>query len=79
MAHYAGLDVSNEETAIHVVDEAGKTVWRGRRTSDPDGLAIALRRYAPDLVRVGFEMGPLAPWFYHSLKAQGLPVICVDA
>jgi len=29
MAHYAGLDVSDKETAIHVVDASGKTVWRG--------------------------------------------------
>ena len=31
MAHYAGLDVSDKETAIHVVDGSGKTVWRGKR------------------------------------------------
>ena len=31
MPHYAALDVSNEETAIHIVDELGKTVWRGKR------------------------------------------------
>src|SRR5215207_10433473 len=35
MPHYAALDVSNEETAIHVVDDAGRTVWRGKRASDP--------------------------------------------
>lgn len=28
MPHYAALDVSNEETAIHVIDETGATVWR---------------------------------------------------
>jgi hypothetical protein len=26
MPHYAALDVSNQETAIHVVDDAGRTV-----------------------------------------------------
>src|SRR3954469_11403407 len=79
MPHYAALDVSNEQTAIHVVDEAGRTVWRGKRASDPEALATALRRHAPDLVRVGLETGFLTPWLYHSLKAAGLPVVCIEA
>src|SRR4028119_2166766 len=79
MPHYAALDVSNEETAIHVLDETGRTVWRGKRTSEPEALATALRRHAPDLVRVGLETGFLTPWLYHSLKALGLPVICLEA
>jgi len=79
MPHYAALDVSNDETAIHVVDEAGRTVWRGKRASDPEALAAALRRHAPDLVRVGLETGFLTPWLYHSLKAIGLPIVCLEA
>jgi transposase len=79
VAHYAGLDVSDKETAIHVVDGSGKTVWRGKRPSEPDALAAALRRHAPELERVGLETGQLAPWLYHSLKALGLPVVCLDA
>src|SRR5215217_1512487 len=79
MPHYAALDVSNAETAIHVVDEAGRTVWRGKRASDPEPLAAALRRHAPELQRVGLETGQLAPWLYHSLKSLGVPVICLDA
>src|SRR5215213_7402286 len=79
MPHYAALDVSNQETAIHVVDEAGRTVWRGKRASDPEALAAALRRHAPELVRVGLETGFLTPWLYHSLKALGLPVVCLEA
>src|ERR687897_704858 len=79
MPHYAALDVSNQETAIHVVDEAGGTVWRGKRASDPEALATALRRHAPDLVRVGLNTSFLTPWLYHSLKAVGLPVVCLEA
>lgn len=26
-----------------------------------------------------FETGPLSVWFYHALRAEGLPVICIDA
>jgi transposase len=42
-------------------------------------LASALRRYAPELVRVGLETGRLAPWLFHSLKELGVPVVCLDA
>src|SRR5215210_1790091 len=79
MAHYAAFDVSEKETAIHVLDEHGKLVWKGKRPSEPDALAAALRRYAPELVRVGLETGRLAPWLFHSLKELGFPVICLDA
>lgn len=29
--------------------------------------------------RVIFETGPLSVWFYHSLRTEGLPAICIDA
>jgi transposase len=79
MAHHAGLDVSGKETAVHVVDASGKTVRRGKRPSEPDALAAALRRHAPELERAGSETGQLAPWLYHSLKELGPPVVCLDA
>jgi len=79
MAHHAAFDVSDKETAIHVLDEHGKPVWKGKRASEPEVLATALRRHAPELVRVGLETGQLAPWLYHSLQALGVPVVCLDA
>jgi transposase len=79
MAHYAAFDVSDKETAIHVLDGQGKLVWKGKRPSEPEALATALRRYASELERVGLETGQLAPWLYHSLKALGVPVVCFDA
>ena len=79
MAHYAAFDVSDKDTAIHVLDEHGRLVWKGKRASEPEVLATALRRHAPELRRVGLETGQLAPWLYHSLKALGVPVVCLDA
>lgn len=79
MAHYVGLDVSDKDTAIHVVDDNGRLVWRGKRASEPEVIAAALRRHAPELARVGLETGQLAPWLYHSLSDLGIPVVCLDA
>jgi transposase len=79
MAHYVGLDVSDRDTAIHVIDETGKLVWRGKRASEPETIAAVLRRHAPQLERVGLETGQLAPWLFHSLKELGFPVVCLDA
>ena len=36
MRHYAGLDVSLEETAVCVVDEAGRIVEETRVPSEPE-------------------------------------------
>ena len=43
MSHYAGLDVSLEETAICVVDGTGRIVKEMRAPSEPEALVTALR------------------------------------
>src|SRR3712207_6869122 len=70
MPHYAAFDVSDKDTAIHVLDEHGGLVWKGKRASEPEALAAALRRHAPELRRGGLGTGPPAPSLYHSLKAR---------
>jgi transposase len=39
MTHYVGLDVSMKETKLHVLDEAGQRVWRGRCATEPTAIA----------------------------------------
>jgi transposase len=78
-SQYVGLDVSLKETAIAVIDDAGKIVWRGTVASTPETIAEALRKHAPRAVRIGLEAGQLASWLYHGLTEKGLPVICVEA
>jgi transposase len=75
---YIGLDVSMKETAVSV-RRGGKRVWRGRCASDPKIIAELVRKRAPAAKRVVFETGPLSVWFYHALRAEGLPAICIDA
>ena len=55
MMQYVGLDVSMRETKLHVLDEAGQRVWRGRCATEPAEIAAAVRRYAPAAVRIGLE------------------------
>ncbi|MGB2660015.1 MAG: IS110 family transposase [Pseudolabrys sp.] len=76
---YVGLDVSLKETSISVIDEADKTIWRGRSASTPDDIAEKLSARAPHAQRIGLECGQLSNWLYHGLKSKGLPVICIDA
>jgi transposase len=78
MNDYIGLDVSMKETAISI-RRGGERIWRGKCSSDPKRIAQIIGRRAPDAARIVFEPGPLSVWFYHALKAEGLPVICIDA
>jgi transposase len=67
-----------KETAVSI-RRNGKRVWRGKCASDPQVVAILLRKHAPAAKRVVFETGPLSVWFYHALCTEGLPAICIDA
>src|SRR5712671_3078724 len=78
MEQYIGLDVSMKETAVSI-RRAGERIWRGKCASDPSIIAELIRKRAPSVKRVVFETGPLSIWFYHSLRTEGLPAICIDA
>jgi len=79
MRQYVGLDVSQKETAVCVVDEDGRVIFEGRARSDPGALAAILAKKAPLAERVGFETGAMSSWLWHELKRIGLPVVCIDA
>jgi transposase len=79
MVAYAALDVSMRTTCIHIVDETGRRLWRGKAGTDPCLIADALAAHAPQLVRVGLETGCWSTWLHHGLAARGLPVVCMDA
>lgn len=79
MKQYVGLDVSQRETSVCVVDDTGKTVFQGKAKSDPGALTELLRKRAPHAERIGFETGAMSSWLWHELKRVGLPVVCLDA
>ncbi len=77
MKHFAGLDVSLEETAICVVDEEGRIVSEARVPSEPEALVALLRGMGLTLERIGLEACSLSAWLHESLVAAGLPAVCV--
>ena len=79
MEQYVGLDVSQEQTSVCVVDGGGKVIWEGKCTSTPEAIAVTIRTRAPEAVRIGLESGPLSAWHWHELRKLGLPVVCLDA
>jgi len=78
MKYFAGLDVSLEETAICVVDEAGQIVRELRAASEPIALVAALREPGLKLERIGLEACSLAAWLHDELCAAGLPATCIE-
>ena len=79
MKQYVGLDVSQKETAICVIDQDGKVLFEGKVASDPGALAKVIGKRAPAAERIGFETGAMASWLWHELKRVDLPVVCIDA
>ena len=79
MKHFAGRDVSLEETAICVVDELGGTVREARVASEPEALVAFFRGLGLTMERIGLEACSLAAWLHEGLAAAGLPAVCVEA
>lgn len=79
MTQFVGLDVSQKMTAVCVVDDAGRRVWRGQCISDPEQIERVVKRHAGDDARIGVETGPMTPWLVHELRARALEVTCLDA
>jgi len=78
MAHFAGLDVSIEETAVCVVAEGGAVLMQCSVATEPEVIAKALSPFAATLKRAGHEAGALSPWLHPALLALGIPAVCME-
>ena len=76
MDHFAGLDVSVEETSVCIVDDTGRIVQELKVASEPQALLPVLTNRS--FKRIGLEAGPLSQWLFSALAEAGLPVICVE-
>ncbi len=78
MTYFVGLDVSLEETAICVVDDAGAILREGKAETEPEAIVTWLRSIDAAIERLGLEAGPLSPWLCDGLQAAGLPAVCIE-
>jgi transposase len=78
MEHFAGLDVSVEETSVCIVDNTGRIVREVKVASEPEALLAVLASPVYHFKRIGLEAGPLSQWLFSALAEAGLPVICVE-
>jgi transposase len=76
---YAGLDVSLKETAVCIVDDAGKIVFESMVPTDPQMIAKCLAKHAHGLERFGLESGSTSAWLWREFRQLGLPVVCLDS
>ena len=74
MSHYAGIDVSLEESSVCAIDSAGKIVREGKVPSDPAALIAWFRSLGMEFTRIGLEAGPTSQFLYAGMEQAGLPV-----
>jgi transposase len=79
MKYYSGLDVSLKETFISMIDAEGLTVNEGFVPTDVDSISGFLKKSGVVYEKIGIESGQLSISLCKSLRAEGLPVTCVDA
>jgi len=68
MAAFIGLDVSRKSTAICIVDQEGRRLWRGQWVSAPEAIARAIERQEAEDAVIGLETGPMSTWLVHELR-----------
>jgi len=80
---YAGLDISDKQTHLCLVEPGGSVVWRGRCATDPDVIARTLSKrvnaLSARLARAVLETGPLSAFLFHGLRARAVPAVCICA
>ena len=67
MEHFAGLDVSVNETSVCIVDETGSIAREVKVASEPEALLPVLGNRSYSFKRIGLEAGPLSQWLYSAL------------
>jgi transposase len=78
VGYFAGLDVSLEETAVCVVDDAGRIVREARVASEPEALVAFFRASGQEMERIGLEACSLTAWLQQGLSKEGLPATCIE-
>jgi transposase len=78
MEHFAGIDVSLEQSSVCVVDGSGRIVREAKVASEPAALGRFFQELALPLTRLGLEAGPLSQWLHAGLTAAGFEVVLLE-
>jgi transposase len=78
MEHYAGIDVSLEQSSLCVVDATGTIVREAKVASEPEALVSFFRQLGVKLTRIGLEAGPLSQWLHAGLAKAGFEVVLLE-
>ena len=78
MDHYAGIDVSLEQSSVCVVDAAGAIVREAKVASEPEALIGFLGGLPRPVARVGLEAGPLSQWLQAALVKAGYDAVLLE-
>jgi transposase len=78
MEHYAGLDVSLNETSLCIVDGTGKVIGETKVASEPEALVGYFSSLTIQVVRIGLEAGPLSQWLHAALVQAGYEVVLLE-
>ncbi len=78
MEHFAGIDVSLEQSSVCVVDGAGRIVRETKVASEPEALIRFFGGLEIEVTRIGLEAGPLSQWLHAGLVAAGFEVVLLE-
>ncbi len=78
MDHYAGIDVSLEQSSVCVVDATGRIVREAKVASEPEALISFLHALGLPLARIGLEAGPLSQWLHAALVQAGYAAVLLE-
>src|SRR3954449_8271190 len=78
MDHFAGIDVSLEQSSICIVDATGQIVREAKVASEPEALITFLTGLNRPLVRIGLEAGPLSQWLPAALVKAGFEAALLE-
>src|SRR5512132_270149 len=73
--HFAGIDVSLEQSSVCVVDATGKIVRQAKVASEPEALVCFFRELGIAVSRIGLEAGPLSQWLHAGLAEAGFDAV----
>ena len=79
MEYYTGLDVSNNTTAICVIDSKRKIIFEMSVESCPQTIVETIKALNLNMVRIGLEAGCFSHFLVKEMATRGLKVICVES